>query len=268
MALPRIEITIPVLNEEETLEANIRAVLDFAKRSFSEPSRIGLVIADNGSTDATRAIASRLAREHGCVRVLRLPRPGVGAALKQSWLSSDADIVGYMDLDLATDLKHLPEAIAALTDGGFDLCYGSRLAKGADVTGRKFNRTLVSHAFNLMLRHYARTGISDGMCGFKFLRRPVLEALIARGAVSNGWFFSTELLLAGERLGLGIKELPVKWTDDPDSRVRVVKLTLEYLRAMRVFRARDLVSRYEAEQRQGPGDARSKETVATHSRGG
>lgn len=248
MQSPLVEITIPVLNEEATLERNVLKAREAISASFADPGRVGLVIADNGSTDGTQAIALRMAREHAWLRVLRLPRPGVGAALKQSWLSSDADIVGYMDLDLATDLSHLPEAVAAIAEGGHDLCYGSRLHPRSRVVGRKLHRTLVSHAFNLVLRHYAGARFSDGMCGFKFLRRPALEALMARGAISDGWFFSTELLLAGERLGLKVHELPVTWTDDPDSRVRMVRLTLQYLRAMRVFRARDLVLAYEREQ--------------------
>jgi hypothetical protein len=90
------------------------------------------------------------------------------------------------------------------------------------------------------------------MCGFKFLRREVLPRLIARGAVSDNWFFSTEILLAAERLDLKIKDLPVTWTDDPNSRVRLFKLTREYLQAMRVFRARDRVVLYEARQTLAP----------------
>lgn len=243
-----VEITIPVLNEEATLERNVLAAREAIDALFEDPARVRLVIADNGSTDGTQAIAQSLARRYRWLRYLRLQKPGVGAALKQSWLSSEAGIVGYMDLDLATDLRHLPEAVAALEAEGCDLCYGSRLHARSEVTGRKLSRTLVSHAFNAVLKLYLGARFSDGMCGFKFLRREALGPLMARGAVSDGWFFSTELLLAGERLGMRVGELPVRWTDDPDSRVRVVHLTLQYLRAMRVFRARDRVAAYEREQ--------------------
>lgn len=243
-----VEITIPVLNEEATLERNVLAAREAIDALFEDPSRIRLVIADNGSSDGTQTIAQSLAHRYRWLRYLRLPRPGVGAALKQSWLSSDADIVGYMDLDLATDLRHLPEAVTAIEAEGCDLCYGSRLHARSEVIGRKLSRTLVSHAFNQVLKLYLGAGFSDGMCGFKFLRRDALGPLMARGAVSDGWFFSTELLLAAERLSMRVAELPVRWTDDPDSRVRMARLTLQYLRAMRVFRARDRIIAYEREQ--------------------
>lgn len=243
----KVEITIPVLNEEATLAKNVAAARAAIDRLFAEPDLVGLAIADNGSTDRTQAIALELERSMPGLRYLRLPRPGVGAALKQSWLSSEADIVGYMDLDLATDVKHLPQAVGAIKAGA-SVCYGSRLHPSSTVIGRKLQRTLVSHAFNIVLKTWLGARFSDGMCGFKFLKRSALPQLMARGAVSDGWFFSTELLLAAERLGLPVHELPVEWTDDPDSRVRMVKLTLQYLRAMRVFRARDLVTAFDAEQ--------------------
>lgn len=252
--MTRVEITIPVLNEEATLERNVLAAREAVDRLFPNAREIGLVIADNGSTDRTQLLALGLVRDLDGLRYLRLPRPGVGAALKQSWLSSEAGIVGYMDLDLATDVAHLPEAVGAI-ERGAAVCYGSRLHAASRVEGRKLHRTLVSHAFNSVLRAYLGARFSDGMCGFKFVRRSVLPDLMRRGAVSDGWFFSTELLLAAERLDLPVAELPVTWTDDPDSRVRMVRLTVQYLRAMRVFRARDRVAAFDAAQTlPGPND--------------
>jgi len=245
----KVEIALPVLNEERTLDAHVRKILSVIGELFTDASRFSLVIADNGSTDRTQHIGEALARESANVRYLRLPAPGVGAALKSAWGSSHADIVGYMDLDLATDMKHLVEVMSALETEGYDVCYGSRLHANSKVIGRKRSRELISRVFNALLQFYVRARFSDGMCGFKFLRRAQLGPIIARGAVSDGWFFSTEILLAAERLGLRVKELPVQWTDDPDSRVRLVSLTLQYLRAMNVFRARDKVIAYDAEQK-------------------
>jgi glycosyltransferase involved in cell wall biosynthesis len=242
-----VEIVFPVLNEEATLRQNVLAARAAIDRLVPAPQRVSLAVADNGSSDGTEAVGRALADSHG-VRYLRLPRPGVGAALKLAWASSPATIVGYMDLDLATDLKHLPEAIHAIEEDGNAVCYGSRLHPRSVVVGRKVHRTLVSHAFNMMLRLYLGARFSDGMCGFKFLRRDTLEALARRGAVSDNWFFSTELLLAAQRLELPIRELPVEWTDDPDSRVRLVKLARQYIHAMRVFRARDMVELYQSAQ--------------------
>ena len=230
-----IEIAIPVLNEEATLSLNIGRVLDYVNRNKVSESEIRLVIADNGSTDSTRDIGEELARKRREVRYLRLNERGVGRALKAAWQSSRANIVGYMDLDLATDLRHL-ESLRMVEGDRFDILTGSRLLPGARVLNRSVLRSGVSRAFNLMLRLYFDTRFSDGMCGFKFLRKEVLQRLLDSGANSDGWFFCTELLIVAEHLNLRVGEIPVYWKDSGNSRVRIAKLTFEYLVAMRRLR--------------------------------
>lgn len=233
-----IEITIPILNEESTLYDQIFKVNNYIGQSLQDIGSINIVLADNGSTDRTPEIGRLLAQEFGHVRYLRLDERGVGRALKASWCTSTADIVGYMDLDLATDMRHLRPAFELLISNRQDIVTGSRLAKGAQVIGRSFVRNLTSRAFNLIVKFVFRTSFSDGMCGFKFLKRTHLQSLLDEGAVSDGWFFATEILVVGENLGLRVGDLPVKWTDDANSKVKIGKLTKEYLLAMFVLRKR------------------------------
>ncbi len=233
-----IDITIPILNEEASLDAQVRKTLDYLARELADLPVINLVLADNGSTDRTQAIGEDLAREFPNVQYLRLNERGVGRALKASWGQSRADIVGYMDLDLATDLRHLREALLPLLNDEVDVVTGSRLARGARVIGRSPLRNVTSRAFNTIVKTLFRTRFSDGMCGFKFLQRKHLEALQAAGANSDGWFFATELLITADYLGYRLLDLPVTWTDDPNSKVRIVKLSLEYLCAMQALRRR------------------------------
>jgi glycosyltransferase involved in cell wall biosynthesis len=224
-----ISIAIPVLNEEATLNKQITELSKFVAENFLEFSPIEIVIADNGSTDSTFELAYVLARNLDNVRVIKVDGRGVGRALKAAWLSSSADIIGYMDLDLATDLSALKPALQALIDGGTDLVTGSRLMKGSQVKGRSVKRNITSRVFNYIVKFIFRTKFSDGMCGFKFLRRSCLETLMAHGAQSDGWFFATELLVTAESCGYRIKDMPVTWTDDPASKVRIGALTREYL---------------------------------------
>jgi hypothetical protein len=58
------------------------------------------------------------------------------------------------------------------------------------------------------------------------------------GATSDGWIFATEILITGEYLGYRIYDLAVEWTDDPDSKVKIGKLAIEYLKAMHALRQR------------------------------
>jgi glycosyltransferase involved in cell wall biosynthesis len=231
-----IEITIPILNEENTLAVQVMKTHDFISNNLSDLGPICIVLADNGSTDRTQEIALELEKSIPCVKYLRLEQPGVGLALKASWSRSTAEIVGYMDLDLATDLRHLRSALEALKADKADIVTGSRLAKGAKVIGRKPLRNVTSYGFNLIVKIIFGTSFSDGMCGFKFLQRKTLKSLIKNGAQSDGWFFATEVLITGEHLKYRVIDIPVIWTDDPSSKVNVLKLTIEYLKAMSILR--------------------------------
>lgn len=233
------DVTIPVLNEEETLDRQVRKLHSFLQKNFPTPGQWHIVIADNGSTDNTRHIAAALCDEFPEIQLVRVPERGVGLALKTSWSQSRADIVGYMDLDLATDLKHFIQAYHALATEGFDLVYGTRLHKRSRVVGRTLKREITSRVFNSIVKAYLGTRFSDGMCGFKWLRRHHLPALMDGGAISNGWFFSTELLAVAEWKGLKMCELPVHWTDDTTgSKVNIPRLAKQYLKAMQVLRKR------------------------------
>jgi glycosyltransferase involved in cell wall biosynthesis len=235
---PLIEITIPVLDEAQTIEVQVRKIRYCIANELAHLGAVGLVLADNGSTDGTSEIAARLEAELEGVRHMRLEQRGVGRALKASWSSSTASVVGYMDLDLATDLKHLNDALTALLTDTADVVTGSRLAKGAVVRGRTLKREITSRIFNTLVQRYFGTSFTDGMCGFKFLRRESFPRLLAAGADNNGWFFATELLIAADYLGLRTLDLPVEWTDDPNSKVRIARLSVEYLKAMRALKGR------------------------------
>lgn len=233
-----IEITIPILNEELTLDVQVRKIRNYISNNLSDLPPITLILADNGSTDATPAYARALEQELEGVRYLRLEERGVGRALKASWGKSNASIVGYMDLDLATNLDYLRSALDTLRTDHADIVTGSRLAKGARVIGRSLLRNITSRGFNLIVKTVFQTSFSDGMCGFKFLKRKNLEQLRYAGSESDGWFFATEILITAEYLGLRIADLPVEWTDDPNSKVKIGKLVVEYLKAMMVLRRR------------------------------
>ena len=227
------DVTIPVLNEEPTLRQNALVLHEFLHKHFPDKNQWQIVIADNGSTDRTLEIAEGLAKEVPEIMVVKVPRRGVGLALKTSWSQSEADFVGYMDLDLATDLKHFLEVYDVIAKLDFDLVYGTRLHPKSKVIGRTLKREIASRVFNFLLKSYLNVGFSDGMCGFKFLKRAHFKSLMDGGADNDGWFFSTELLTVGEWQNLKIYELPIQWTDDiSSSRVDLWPLVKRYIKAM------------------------------------
>lgn len=229
-----LDVVVPVYNEESDLPRCIARLHEHL--STAMPLTFRITIADNASTDGTAAIADELSRRYPEVRASHLDQKGRGRALKQVWLESDADVLVYMDVDLSTDLSALLPLVAPLVSGHSDLAIGTRLHRGSRVV-RGPKREIISRCYNLILRGTLAARFSDAQCGFKAIRRPVAQQLLPL-VQDTGWFFDTELLVLAERSELRIHEVPVDWTDDPDSRVDIVQTAKDDLRGVwRVGRA-------------------------------
>ncbi|WP_193560247.1 glycosyltransferase [Tsukamurella sputi] len=231
---PALDIVIPVYNEAHTIAHCVETLHAYLEHSLGIPARI--TIADNASTDDTLTVARALAGAIDGVRVVHLDAKGRGRALRRVWAESDASVLVYMDVDLSTDLKALHPLVAPLLSGHSDLAIGTRLGRGAKVV-RGPKREFISRGYNLLLHTALRVRFSDAQCGFKAIRTDVARQLLP--LVEDGeWFFDTELLVLAERAGLRIHEVPVDWTDDPDSRVDIVDTVKKDLRGVvRVGRA-------------------------------
>ena len=227
-----LDVVLPVLNEEKALPATVGTLCDFLSRCLSEYDW-RVVIADNGSTDDTQAIGTQLADELPRVGYTRLEERGRGIALRTAWLASTADIVAYMDVDLSADVGAFPRLLAAIDGEGYEIAIGSRLRlkEGSTVSGRSAKRELFARSYSLLFRALFLTGFQDAQCGFKALSRRAANDLLPL-VRSSGWFFDTELLLLAEKNGYRIKELPVAWTDDPDSRVQVLSTGGELMKGL------------------------------------
>lgn len=215
-----VEITIPVYNEEKELEKNITTLYNFCHGSLKTYDW-HITIADNASTDNTPVIASTLANKNPKILYFRLEQKGRGRAVKRVWSQSKCDYCVYMDLDLSTDLVHLPNILRKLWTG-YDVAIGSRLAKGARVEGRTFLRELTSRVLNFFfIQFFFHTHFTDAQCGFKGVKQKVVENLIPK-VKDNEWFFDGELLIIAEKSGYKIYEEPVHWVDNPGSTVRLI----------------------------------------------
>lgn len=222
-------MVIPVYNEERDLEKSVTTLRQFLVAN-GQRWRWRIVIADNASTDRTVAIARELsARWPGDVAVLHLDQKGRGRALRRAWTESDADVVSYMDVDLSTDLSYLPPLIEALASG-YDVAFGSRLMPGARVQ-RGLKREVISRCYNLLIKLFFWHHFWDAQCGFKGVTRAVVEEVVPL-IEDQAWFFDTELLLIAEKNGYRLKEIPVAWKDDPDSRVGILKTAWEDLKGL------------------------------------
>jgi glycosyltransferase involved in cell wall biosynthesis len=212
-----VDVVIPVLNEAHVLSRSVETVLDFLSTNVHYAWQV--VIVDNGSTDGTQKVAEGLAAKHRGVTFIRLLQRGRGRALRHAWLQSKADIVCYMDVDLSTRLEHLPELLGAIAYDGYEVATGSRLMRGSRTT-RSLKREVISRIYNLLVKAVLLTKFSDAQCGFKALSRRAVEAIVPQ-VEDQTWFFDTELLVLAEKQKFRIKDVPVIWEEDDDSRVKI-----------------------------------------------
>ncbi len=214
----QVDIVIPVYNEEKILAKSIATLVEFlSKRAFFSWK---IIIADNASTDKTLEIARDLSTQDDHLEVLHIDKLGRGLALRTAWMSSQAEITSYMDVDLSTNLNYFPLAIEGLKCG-YDISIGSRLMQ-ASLTRRSVKREIISRGYNTLIKMMFLNPFSDAQCGFKVIKTRVARDLLPQ-VKDNEWFFDTELLLKAVGKGYRIFELPVEWTEDLDSRVKIFK---------------------------------------------
>ena len=235
---PRVDVVIPCYNEVKVLQQSVETTLDLFAQNPQYDWRV--VIADNGSNDGTSELARDLEARHPAkVKALVLTIKGRGLALKEAWTTSDADVVSYMDVDLSTDIRHLPKLISMVVEHGCDIASGSRLSRHSK-TKRSLKREITSRGYVALIRlTFPRLRLTDAQCGFKALSRRAVKEVVP--LIENTmWFFDTEMLILAHRKKLRICELPVHWTEDPDSKVKILGTAAEDIRGLARMRFRKL----------------------------
>lgn len=224
----KLNILFPVLNEHLRLERGIDNCMTYMKEHIHIPYE--LTIIDNGSDDDTPQIGKMLEDRYEEVKYVRIDERGVGIAFKTGVLRTDADIVGYMDIDLSTDLSYLSKMLHMFKEHP-ELQYvnGSRFSPKSDTKGRKWYRKITSAGLVFILKAMFKMKATDALCGFTFLRSDIAKELVNECSDDHGWFYTVELLLRAEYKGIRIYDMPVEWVEDYDTTVNVPKTIKNYI---------------------------------------
>lgn len=245
----RLSLVIPAFNEATRLKETLETALTFLDLHYPSSE---LLLVDDGSTDATVAIAESLAAWHPRLRVLTIPHAGKAAAVRAGMRAASGGYVVFSDADLATPLRYLDDFVAA-ADAGNDIVIGSREGLGARRVGEPWYRHKMGRAFNLLVQLLVLKGIEDTQCGFKLFRREAAAAVLARALLYrdakrvNGprvTAFDVEFLVVARKLGYAVLSIPVEWTYGSGSKVNPIRDTLQNGRDILTVRLHLWLGRY------------------------
>jgi len=216
MSKPEVTAIIPVYNDRQSLEIAIPGSLETLAKITPE---FEIIIAEDGSTDGSTEFARAYEKQDPRVRLLHQDvRQGRGKALNRAIREAKGSVVCYYDVDLATNMQHLEELIGAIRNG-YEISTGSRLLPESDIV-RTEGREIASRSYNFLVRTILGSSVFDHQCGFKAFNKehilPVLPTIR-----SNHWFWDTEILVRGQRMGFKVKEFPVHWRAGKGTTVRI-----------------------------------------------
>jgi glycosyltransferase involved in cell wall biosynthesis len=242
---------IPAYNEEKRIEKTIRDV-DAYLKSKQFPGGYEIIVSDSASRDRTAALVEGLMREIPALRIINLKNRGKGWAVREGMRAALGEIRGFSDADNSVSPEQADSVLANLclpTQAGlpreegrpggispcFDIVIGSIEVQGAKVEEQaQWYRRLLGHMAKLLIRVVSGVWEArDSQRGFKFFSKQAAEVIFPMQTLT-GWGFDFEVLLIGKRNGFHIKEIPVRWINPPDSKVRLNAYLTTLIELMRV----------------------------------
>ena len=214
-----VSVVLPAYNEVEYLQPAVEKTIQ-SLNQFTQSYEV--IIAEDGSTDGTAERAEELAQKIGEVKhIHREKRLGRGTALNNAFKQSRGEVLVYMDLDLATDLKYLKPLVEAITVEGYDFSTGSRMMRESKAE-RTLSRSISSKTYNFLVRHMLGSKLRDHQCGFKAFKREPLMSLLEKVGATH-WFWDTEIMVRAYRQCYRVKEIPVEWKSGRGTKVNLFK---------------------------------------------
>mgnify|MGYP002381817182 CR=1 FL=1 len=230
-----LSIVIPAHNEAARILPHLSSIQDYLstqKRSYE------IIVVDDGSHDDTIKVVRDFTKQEPALRVIPLPTcVGKGGAVRQGMLAARGRLQLFTDADGATAITELDRLEQAIVSGA-DLAIGSRslAARQREFTVEtRWHRDMLGSCFNAVAQLGGIHGISDTQCGFKLFERSVARDLFSVSTI-NGYGFDLELLFVARQRGYRIVEVPVNWSDQPGSKVRLFHDSVAILRELLLIR--------------------------------
>lgn len=236
-----LSIVVPAYNEEARLAPSLEKIYGYLR---AQPYRYELIVVSDGSRDGTARVAQEW-KPSDCPLIVidRKENRGKGYTVREGAASATGRIVLFSDADLSTPIEDTAKLLPYFQEG-YDMVIGSRSLKQSEIVVRQpFHRQLMGRVFNGLVRFLAVPGIADTQCGFKAFSRKAIEEIFPRCLV-DGFSFDVEMLFLARKLGLRVKEVPIRWVDSPSSTVSPIRDSLRMLKEIFQVRLNDRRGRY------------------------
>ncbi|MDA1169219.1 MAG: glycosyltransferase family 2 protein [bacterium] len=213
---PYLSVVIPAYNEEKRLPHTLRAVMEYLKK---QAFAWEIVVVNDGSHDATADIVKNFSVENSRVKLLSYgANKGKGYAVRYGMTHVHGEIQVFMDADNSTSIDHI-EKFLPLVKKGFDIVIGSRDVEGADISVHQPRwKELLGDLGNIWIQFWAVPGIKDTQTGFKLFTKKASKDIFPYLTIDR-WGFDVEALAVARMKGYKISEQPIRWINDPNSKV-------------------------------------------------
>lgn len=242
MSEPFLSIVIPAYNEALRIGSALEKIRHYVE---SKTFPVELIVVDDGSTDSTADLLAEAAARYPALRILRNDRNrGKGFTVRRGVLEAQGKFVLFTDADLSAPVEEADKLLAALESPGADAAVGSR-ALNRELIGvhQPWLREFAGRCFNLLVRLFTGLKIRDTQCGLKLFRRASTRRAFELQRV-EGFGFDPELLFLIERLGGRVVEVPVRWNDNPATKVHFLRDAARMFLDLVVLRWRAITGKY------------------------
>ncbi len=228
-----ISIVIPVYNEKNKIKDDILAAEDFILRNnFSGE----IIIVDDGSDDGTADTANSINISEGIdLHVLNYkPHRGKGFAVKKGFIATKGDFIAFIDSGLCIPYDKISSGIRQIESGECDISHASRkLPESKIIRNKSLLRRIIPGLFRLIFIHWLKipSNLTDTQCGLKVYKGDIGRKLYEQ-CKTDGFLFDVEIIMLAVKHGYKVSEFPVEWTADLDSRLSVIKNSLETLKEL------------------------------------
>jgi len=245
---PAISIVIPAYNEERRLPGSLERICAYLKKRGWDGE---VIVVDDGSTDQTARIVTEWQKQIPTLRLVQNGQNrGKGFSVRRGILEARARIAIFTDADLSSPIEEADKLLGVMGGGKYEVAIGSRAVDRRLITVHQSRlREVAGIIFNKIVQLVTGLKIVDTQCGFKAFAMEKMKPVFEQQRTER-FGFDPEILFLAKQNGLRIAEVPVRWAHDADTRVRMVRDSLQMFWELLKIRWNWAAGRYQSAQRQ------------------